>query len=331
MGQRCGALDVAPNTCRDPRLGSCICKHSGDLRSLETEDEQDYDDAPCQVLDSELGRPTSQSSAAGATRHVENLIVPRGGVYTGQVREDGQPDGQGSQRWSDGTVYTGTWNAGAAHGRGKLVKSDGSGYEGNWLEGRKHGSGFERLVDQSEYNGDFVDGQKHGNGTFRWKGGARYSGEFCEDALQGDGVFLWGDGRSYQGQWVQSRMHGQGKFDWPDGKHFAGKYENDKKHGPGVFTWPDGSNCVGIWHNGKQHGLGTHVNGNGASRKGRWKNGNLEEWLDPLPSATGDSDAVAKSESLALPVTSRPTKTASNGISISNSNGVANGHASVLI
>jgi len=323
MGQRCGVPDVARlEPCRDPRLGACICRH-GDLRSLETEDEQD--DAAHQVLDSEITRP-SHENAAAVTSHVENLPVPRGGVYTGQAREDGQPHGQGTQRWSDGTTYNGSWSAGAAHGRGKLAKSDGSGYEGNWVEGRKHGVGFERLVDQSEYRGEFVDGQKHGRGAFRWRGGASYSGEFCEDALQGEGVFLWGDGRSYRGQWVQSRMHGQGKFEWPDGKSFEGKYEADKKHGPGIFAWPDGSNCVGIWQNGKQHGIGTHVNCNGASRKGRWKAGNLEQWLDPPPESPAEAGgetqgSTEKIVNLAAPVsTDGSNKTASNGVGIGNVN-----------
>lgn len=327
MGQRCGGLPNVATPCRDPRVGACVCKH-GDLWSLETEDEQD--DAAHQVLDTELAQPSASAATHSekievVTRHVESLPVPRGGIYTGQVREDGQPHGHGTQQWSDGTIYNGSWSSGAAHGRGKLAKSDGSGYEGNWIEGRKHGIGFERLVDQSEYRGEFVDGQKHGRGAFRWKGGASYSGEFCEDALQGEGVFLWGDGRSYRGQWVQSRMHGQGKFEWSDGKSFEGKYESDKKHGPGIFTWPDGSNCVGIWQNGKQHGIGTHVNCNGAARKGRWKGGNLEQWLDPpqeaQAEARGPEGASQKmgSSSIAAPVSSGgDDKSASNGIGAGN-------------
>jgi len=301
--------------CKDPNLGACICRR-GDLRCLEMEDEQG--DAAHQLVDSEI-----TPSESSTTRHVENLPVPRGGVYTGQARQDGQPHGSGTQRWSDGTIYNGNWSVGAAHGCGKLSKSDGSGYEGNWLEGRKHGVGFERLVDQSEYRGEFVDGQKHGRGAFRWKGGASYSGEFVEDALQGEGVFLWGDGRSFRGQWVQSRMHGQGRFEWPDGKSFEGKYENDKKHGPGIFTWPDGSNCVGIWQNGKQNGIGTHVNSGGIARRGRWKCGALEQWLDPPPAAPAASPVALPADGdkvkLADPASAGATNgSASNGMGIGN-------------
>mmetsp|Transcript_14875 Transcript_14875/g.52171 ORF Transcript_14875/g.52171 Transcript_14875/m.52171 type:complete len:323 (-) Transcript_14875:39-1007(-) len=217
------------------------------------------------------------------TTHVENMMVPQGGVYIGQVRGDGQPHGIGTQKWPDGTVYSGAWLSGAAHGRGKLSKSDGSGYEGQWCEGRKHGLGSEWLVDQSEYSGEFADGQKHGSGSFKWHSGTSYTGDFCEDALHGEGAFEWDDGRRYRGQWVQSRMHGQGRFEWPDAKAFEGKYESDKKHGPGVFTWADGSKCVGIWLFGKQHGLGTHINERGVTRKGRWHGGSLEQWLESPP------------------------------------------------
>uniref|UniRef100_A0A7R9ZVU1 MORN repeat-containing protein 5 n=1 Tax=Pyrodinium bahamense TaxID=73915 RepID=A0A7R9ZVU1_9DINO len=278
MGQKCGAVSREGGpTCKPAKehLSSCVCRHV-DLKSLRPGvDEQE--DIVHQFVEGE-----ARKGGWLKVRHVDNMLVPQGGIYTGQARDDGQPHGVGCQRWPDGTVYSGSWVAGAAHGHGKLSKSDGSGYEGNWVEGRKHGAGSEWLVDHSEYRGEFADGQKHGSGSFRWEGGASYTGEFCEDALQGEGIFLWGDGRSYRGQWVQSRMHGQGRFEWPDGKSFEGKYESDKKHGPGVFTWPDGSKCVSIWMCGKQHGMGTHVNSKGIARKGRWKNGTLDQWIEPL-------------------------------------------------
>lgn len=283
MGQKCSVPTVVPQ-CTEKGLGACVCRHGE--RSLKADiDEQE--DVVHQFVDTEMHNSWSEEGAPPSedVRHVQDMPVPQGGVYTGQAREDGQPHGRGTQTWPDGTVYNGNWVSGAAHGKGKLTKADGSGYEGNWVEGRKHGLGFERLADESEYRGEFADGQKHGNGAFKWKGGASYTGEFCEDALQGEGVFLWGDSRSYRGQWVQSRMHGQGKFEWQDGKSFEGKYENDKKHGPGIFTWPDTSKCVGIWTAGKQHGIGTHVNSTGFARKGRWKLGNLELWIDPPPPA----------------------------------------------
>lgn len=230
------------------------------------------------------------------TAQVENMIIPHGGSYTGQVRSDGQPEGMGVQRWVDGTVYSGSWVAGAAHGQGKLSKADGSGFDGQWVEGRKQGAGSEWLTDLSEYTGDFADGQKHGTGTFRWHGGASYEGDFCEDALHGEGTFTWDDGRQYGGQWVLSRMHGNGHFEWPDGRVFSGRYEADKKHGPGVFTWADGSKCVGVWVAGKQHGLGTHVSSKGVPRKGRWNQGSLDTWFDAPPKAN-----QPKSGDLALP------------------------------
>lgn len=286
MGQRCNVPAhgaYAASLCKTSPPGACVCRHS-DFHAVRAHiDEQEDNLHPFMERDVD-GNAAARSIKDTPTpvRNVENMEVPNGGVYTGQAREDGQPHGHGTQRWPDGTVYTGSWASGAAHGRGKLLKADGCGYDGQWMEGRKQGSGSEWLVDQSEYHGEFTDGQKHGQGSFRWQGGASYTGEFCEDALHGDGIFSWGDGRSYQGQWVQSRMHGQGRFTWPDGKGFEGRYENDKKHGPGVFTWPDRSKCVGVWLAGKQHGAGTHISSTGQPRRGRWKDGTLETWLDPV-------------------------------------------------
>jgi len=304
MGQKCGVVHGEGGAlCKQAQqqLGSCVCRHM-DMRGLKA-DVDDQEDVVHQLMENDARGSclSSEALALHVVRHVDNMPVPQGGFYTGQARDDGQPHGVGTQRWPDGTVYSGGWVAGTAHGRGKLSKADGSGYEGNWVEGRKHGAGSEWLVDKSEYQGEFADGQKHGNGVFKWDGGASYTGQFCEDGLQGEGEFLWGDGRCYSGQWVQSRMHGHGRFEWPDGKSFEGKYEADKKHGPGVFTWPDGSKSVGIWVTGKQHGLGTHVSSAGVTRKGRWKHGALDEWIEPLATAapaTVSSDAAEGSDSV---------------------------------
>lgn len=242
MGQGCSGLQEHP--CSDVKVQAEPCQ--------KVQQHQICSEKALDIVD--LGIPPSV--AQSTVRHVDLMAVPQGGVYTGQVREDGQPHGQGVQRWTDGSVFNGSWKAGSAHGQGKLTKLDGSTYEGSWFEGRKHGEGVEQMVDEGDYKGEFADGLKSGHGAFLWKGGESYEGEFSEDALQGEGVFIWPDGRTYRGQWMQSRMHGTGRFEWPDGTAFEGKYENDKKHGPGVFSWPSGAQSTGIWQQGKQNGLG---------------------------------------------------------------------------
>jgi len=294
MGQRCGVSGLGDISQLNPGgqsrvpLGSCVCRDV-DIRGCPADvDEQEA--AFQQLVERGVDatgatiRWVREAPDGCEVSFVNGLHVPHGGVYTGQVRRDGQPQGSGTQRWPDGTAYTGNWSAGAAHGHGRLSKADGSGFDGIWQEGRKHGAGVEWLPDESEYRGEFSDGMKHGAGEFRWKGGARYAGEFFEDNLHGEGAFYWPDGRCFRGQWVRSQMHGHGRFDWPDGKSFEGKYEADRKHGPGVFVWPDGSKSVGMWVSGKQHGLGTHVAASGLARRGRWKGGVLDHWLEPPPS-----------------------------------------------
>jgi len=288
MGHKCSVPDLIPTLCKHGDFrGPCITSDE-EVGDLHFTSEHDIGEVCC-------SKQTRFGERGQLLHHVKDMLVPQGGVYSGQVTGDDQPHGIGSQRWSDGTVYTGSWAVGTAHGLGQLIKRDGSSYDGLWSEGRKHGSGCELLADGSEYRGEFSDGQKHGHGTFRWEGSASYTGQFCEDMLQGDGDFVWSDGRIYRGQWVQSRMHGQGRFEWPDGKCFEGRYDCDKKHGPGVFNWPDGSKVVGVWQAGKQHGIGTHIDASGVSRKGRWNTGNVEQWFDARgsqPLTPGDANSL---------------------------------------
>lgn len=211
-------------------------------------------------------------------RHVDEMLTPNGGVYTGQIGLDGRPYGEGAQTYVDGALYTGQWQEGAAHGEGQLLLLTGKEYCGSWKAGLKHGAGRETYDGGIEYRGQFAKGHRHGHGKLTLGNGSEFEGEFAEGEFHGEGRLHWPDNRVYSGQWQYGLMHGFGKFDWPDGKSHSGHYEEDRRHGAGVFHWPDGSLCKGRWQDGKLHGSGTYVDAEGNSRHGRWEHGERKYW-----------------------------------------------------
>eukprot|EP00811_Abedinium_folium_P034068 NODE_6982_length_1619_cov_7.863941.p1 GENE.NODE_6982_length_1619_cov_7.863941~~NODE_6982_length_1619_cov_7.863941.p1 ORF type:complete len:407 (-),score=80.07 NODE_6982_length_1619_cov_7.863941:214-1434(-) len=222
----------------------------------------------------------SNISIGAVYKHVIDTAIGEGCYFTGQVREDGLPQGLGVMRWLDGSIQSGSWHAGSVHGRGRLQRSAGCLYEGEWANGVRHGKGYERYEDKSHYRGTFISGTKHGTGCFTWPSGACYTGRFNCGDVQGIGTLAWVDGRVYSGEWRCGKMHGRGRFDWGDGRIFEGRYEADQKHGLGVLTWPDTARCVGVWRRGKQHGVCTITSAKGVSRSGLWNAGVLVEWVD---------------------------------------------------
>ena len=68
--------------------------------------------------------------------------LENGAVYDGFFNRSGQKHGQGSQHWTDGSVYTGYWKNSKANGKGRLIHADGDVYEGQWVDDKAHGIGY---------------------------------------------------------------------------------------------------------------------------------------------------------------------------------------------
>ena len=49
--------------------------------------------------------------------------------------------GQGTQTWAGGDVYTGAYEAGDMHGQGTFTGASGDVYTGAWEADKKHGQG----------------------------------------------------------------------------------------------------------------------------------------------------------------------------------------------
>ena len=45
---------------------------------------------------------------------------------------EGCPQGKGTYKWADGTVYEGDWLDGEKHGKGTFKDANGDVYEGDW-------------------------------------------------------------------------------------------------------------------------------------------------------------------------------------------------------
>lgn len=69
-------------------------------------------------------------------RRVIGMEIPGGGIYSGEVDENGCPNStKGTCAWSGGISYTGHWVNGKMHGVGTMHYADGKQVYGVWYEG----------------------------------------------------------------------------------------------------------------------------------------------------------------------------------------------------
>ena len=153
--------------------------------------------------------------------------------YEGEM-ENGQPNGQGTLSWGDGSTYIGQVENGKSHGQGTYTWSDGA-----------------------KYIGEYKNGERHGQGTFTYPDGGKYVGQFKENKRNGQGTINWSDGRKYVGGWKDGKWNGQGTFISPSGQKYVGNWKDGERNGQGTITLPNGLKYVGEWKVGKFHGQGT--------------------------------------------------------------------------
>ena len=86
------------------------------------------------------------------------------GIYTGFLNDVGNPEGTGTLKFEDGSVYDGGFKDGNLHGEGVFAWVDGDLYNGEWREGRQDGYGVFVWGDGRLYQGHYKVGQRHGDG-----------------------------------------------------------------------------------------------------------------------------------------------------------------------
>ena len=156
--------------------------------------------------------------------------IYRGSDYSGYVNELRQPDGEGTMKYLDGSVYTGNWVDGVRQGHGKMTYDNGT-YDGEWLNDKKNGEGKYTWNDGRIYEGGYLDDVRSGCGTFYgWEDLTRgykgtYYGESKNDKFNGSGHFVFDNGDEFDGiykdnlYWTGTyTMKGVGQFEVVDGQ-----------------------------------------------------------------------------------------------------------------
>jgi len=139
------------------------------------------------------------------------------GVYTGLLDLTGNPDGTGTLRIEDGSIYDGDWQRGLRHGHGVYASVEGDLFRGTWQDDKFYGRGVYVWPDGQVYTGDYVDGLREGKGIETWPHGAKYEGEYHQDQRNGRGAYNYPDGRRYEGEYQADRPHGIGRQIAADG------------------------------------------------------------------------------------------------------------------
>ena len=147
------------------------------------------------------------------------------GTYTGQW-EDGEPNGNGTIKWENGSVYEGEWKDGMENGQGVYTYASGDRYEGEMLNGRADGQGTFWGSSGSVYTGEWKDGQPNGQGTMTYANGDCYEGEWKDDYPNGQGTMTYANGECYTGEWLNGYFDGQGTYTFSNGAVQTGTWQN---------------------------------------------------------------------------------------------------------
>lgn len=99
-----------------------------------------------------------------------------------------------SYKYPDGSEYNGEWSdEGQRDGYGVMKFSDGSQYYGAFLKGLCEGNGIMVFADHSRYEGEFRNGKFNGFGVFVRSDGMKYEGQFQDGKIQGLGLVTFAD------------------------------------------------------------------------------------------------------------------------------------------
>jgi hypothetical protein len=130
------------------------------------------------------------------------------GFYTGQVDDEGRPDGKGIMKYENGVFYEGTWTNG---GQGKLAASQYERIRGGFTSWSGKGKGGTKSGSTMPWNSHKIDAVDHTVKTnvrgMEWTDlngdSGRYTGEVDNDELpHGSGIMRFDFGLIAEGNWV---------------------------------------------------------------------------------------------------------------------------------
>ena len=125
-------------------------------------------------------------------------------------------------------------------GEGEEKYADGSSFKGERSNGKRHGKGCFWWPDRGLYVGIFCEGFMHGLGEMRYPAGGKYNGELKLGKRCGLGGYLYSQHQTephleYLGQWDDDRPHGWGLRLSKDEGVYLGAFMCGQRHGRGIF------------------------------------------------------------------------------------------------
>lgn len=184
--------------------------------------------------------------------------------YTGDF-VDGAKEGNGEEKYPDGSCYRGSFFEGKRNGEGSLSQPNGyhvleTLYEGEWTDDAitGHGTLMKLLTPcPGVYVGRVEDGNRHGHGIFTGDNGYILEGEWSNDRpLDGDWVITFPKGSVYYGSATCNKKtgipeaNGFGTENMANGDFYSGTFVKGLRHGAGLCVFSTGEQWDGKWKDG---------------------------------------------------------------------------------
>ena len=128
------------------------------------------------------------------------------GAYEGTLDSKGRKHGRGIYRWTDGSIYEGSYKRDQRHGKGRFLWAGGESYEGDYLADERTGQGIYLWPDGARYEGSFKSGMRHGKGLYATAEGSVYEGEWFDDLQHGSGTLRTAAGKVQKGIWREGSL-----------------------------------------------------------------------------------------------------------------------------
>lgn len=151
-------------------------------------------------------------------------------------------------------TYNGTYKNGKFHGEGTMKYSDGSVYTGSWEHGVQQGWGHFMWANGDEYEGYLKRGKPEGQGTFYWTDGSDYFGEFKRGEMHGYGKLSLSNGNVFEGNMEDGLRNGPGKVTLKNGIIIQGIYQKGKIDGKFTIQFLDSHQWEGMLTQGSLSG-----------------------------------------------------------------------------
>ena len=186
--------------------------------------------------------------------------------YTGNLNNEGIPDGIGRMIYERTDSYNGQWKNGKKEGRGAMTYHNYYDpnimdiYDGEWKDDKKEGNGkmkyntkyYETLPDTFYYEGKWKNDLENGIGKRMWSNGDYYETTWNDGDAETVGILKMtlDNGNIYEGEvhnydlgdWDDKFPNGTGKMIYKNGTVYDGKWENGMQVDD-LLVWTSDSDC----------------------------------------------------------------------------------------